>query len=300
MLDQRLKDASDLVIHMGDTGVIADLLLADQLRIARAGAGVEHHTALFQQLRVIPVPVHGRAKRLVLVEVEIALRRIVGSVRTHKAGHQEEGLARIPAAQEVNGAACHPVGGVIFLLIGPGAGGPAVAVHAGIRHVGLHAKLIFEPIEVIVRKKLIFIVVHAREPVFVQIAVMQLHVVEAQVIAQGMDVHFSHALRIIARAAQLARHRAAVIPVHPVLVADLSGVALAQAGVQDRARRNAGGAGGPGVGEVNAVGGQRIQIGRFDVRMPGVAETVSALFVGHDQKDVGTFCQENHALFSLK
>ena len=61
MLDQRLEDAPNLMVDVGDASVVADLLLADELRVAGTGAGIEDHAAFFEHRLVIPVAAHGRA-----------------------------------------------------------------------------------------------------------------------------------------------------------------------------------------------------------------------------------------------
>ena len=281
---------------MGDAGVVADLLLADKLRVFWPGAGIEHHAPLFQHGGVVPVALYRRPQVLVLIQVEVILGCVIGGVGPHEASHQEEGLAGVPAAQKVDAPAGHPVGGVVFFCIGPGAGGPAVAVHAGVGHVRIRAQLAFQPVEIIVRDQLVFAVFHIGVTIFMQVAVVQLHVVEAQIVAQGMHMHLAHALGVVAGPAQFSGHGAAVVPVHPILIAHLSGVALAQARVQNGPGGHAGGAGGPGIGKIDAVGGKGVQIRSFHIRVPGIAQAVSPLLIGHDQKNVGAVRHSVHNL----
>ena len=47
-----------------------------------------------------------------------------------------------------------------------------------------------------------------------EIAVMQSHIVKAQVVAQRMDVHFADALGIVARLAQFPSQRVGIVPRH--------------------------------------------------------------------------------------
>ena len=120
---------------------------------------------------------------------------------------------------------------------------------------------------------------------------MQLHVVKAEIIAQRVHVHLADTLGIVTRAAEFPGHRAAVVPVYAVLIANLAGVALAQTCVQDSACRDAGGTGGPGVRKIDAVRGEGVEIGRFYIRMTGAAQTVAALLVGHNQYKVRSLRQ---------
>ena len=47
-----------------------------------------------------------------------------------------------------------------------------------------------------------------------EIAIMQPYIVESQIIAQRVDVHFTDALRIIARLAQFPSQRVGIVPRH--------------------------------------------------------------------------------------
>ena len=73
MLDQRLENAPNLMVDVGDASVVADLLLADEFRVTGTGAGIKDHTAFFEHRLVIPIAAHGRAKVFVLVKVKVRL-----------------------------------------------------------------------------------------------------------------------------------------------------------------------------------------------------------------------------------
>ena len=154
LLNEGHDKPSDLVIQMGDAGVVADLGLPDQFRINRACLGVKDTAVTLEELIGLPGANERFAQILVFIEVEVMLRRVQRRMGPQVGGHQEEGLVRVPAPEEIQAPVRHPVGGVIFLLMGPGTGHPAVAVNACIRYIGVGAQFLPEPVEVVVRHKL--------------------------------------------------------------------------------------------------------------------------------------------------
>ena len=227
MLNQSLNHASDLVVNMRNASIVTHLLLTNQLGVRRAGAGVKDAALFLQKRFVVPIAAHRRTQVFVFVQIKIMLRCIVRRMRTHKAGHQEKRLTRVAAAQKVDGAGCHPVGGMIFLLIRPRACRPTVAVHAGIRHVTLNALFVFQPVEIVVGDELVFGIGHVGITILMQITVVQLYMVKAQIIAQRMHMHFSDTFGVIARFGQFSGHGAAIVPIDTILIAHLSRVTLA-------------------------------------------------------------------------
>ena len=101
---------------------------------------------------------------------------------------------------KVNGAACHPVGRMRIFLIHPRPGNPAIALHAGINHIGVYTLFIFEPVHIIISIFLRLVPWHIAVTVIMEIAVMQFHMVKAKIIAQWMDMHLTYALGIVAMA----------------------------------------------------------------------------------------------------
>ena len=61
---------------------------------------------------------------------------------------------------------------------------------------------------------LVFITGRSGATVGMEIAIMQPYIVESQIIAQRVDVHFTDALRIIARLAQFPSQRVGIVPRH--------------------------------------------------------------------------------------
>ena len=115
---------------------------------------------------------------------------------------------------------------------------------------------------------------------------MEIHMVESEIIPERVDVHFSDALRIVSGFGKLTGHGVFVVPGQAVLVAYASVVALLHAGVQGGPRRDAAGACAVCVGEDHAFRRQAVKIGRFDIRVSGVAQTVRAKLICHDKYDV--------------
>ena len=182
---------------------------------------------------------------------------------------------------------------MVFFLVRPRAHQPAVAVHAGIVYVAVHALFFAQPVVVIIRQLLAFGTASVFAAVIVQMSVVQLNAVEAQHPPQGMHMHLAHALGVIPRLTQFARQRIGIIPWHAVLIAGASGMAGGHAGHQNGAGGNAGGAGGIRVGIVHAPRGQRVQMRRLHIRMPGKAHGVAAHFIHHNHHDVGTVRHRN-------
>lgn len=119
-----------------------------------------------------------------------------------------------------------------------------------------------------------------------KIAVVQLDVVKAHQTAQRVHVHLAHALCVVAQPRQLPGQRVFIAPRHAVAIAHAAVVLLRKPGQKRRARRDAGRTGGVHVREVRAARGERVQVGRFHVRMPGNAKAVAAKLVGDDQHDI--------------
>ena len=103
---------------------------------------------------------------------------------------------------------------MVLFLVDPGAHDPAVAVKAGVHGVGIHAKLLFEPPIIIIGHALVLITGRGGAAVGMEIAIMQPYIVESQIIAQRVNVHFTDALRIIARLAQFPSQRVGIVPRH--------------------------------------------------------------------------------------
>ena len=87
---------------------------------------------------------------------------------------------------------------MIFFLVHPRTGQIAVAINAGICHVGGDAKLLLQPVEIVVCHKLRFPVRDACVAGGVEISVVKVHMVESEIIPEWMDMHLADALSVIA------------------------------------------------------------------------------------------------------
>ena len=135
-------------------------------------------------------------------------------MRSHEAGHQEKRFRTVTAAQKIPALAGNPVGGMVLFLVNPRTNHPTVAVQASIYGVCIHTKLLLEPPIIIIGHTLVFITGRSGAAVGMKIAVMQPYIVESQIIAQRVNVHFTDALRIVARLTQLPSQRVGVVPRH--------------------------------------------------------------------------------------
>ena len=121
----------------------------------------------------------------------------------------------------------------------------------------------------------------------VEIAVMEFYIMESQVIAQRVYVHFAYALGIITCFRQFSRKGVFVLPGDPVLIAGPAVMLLGHACMQRGTGGNAAGTGAVSPVKRNASACQRIQIRRFYIRMAGESHTVSPHLVGHDKENIG-------------
>ena len=283
---QRFEQAANLVIEMRDAGVVADLRFANHRGIRWAGIGILLAAMQTPRFRVVPVAGERRGDLLAAVEVEVAGGRVERRMRADVGHVQEKRHRVIPAAQEIERAVGNPVRRMVFFLVRPRARDPRIALYAAVVHVPQRAQLVFEPVQIVVRPRLIFAGGGVLAAVIMKIAVVQLDVVKAHQTAQRVHVHLAHALRVVAQPRQLAGQRVFIAPRHAVAIAHAAMVLLRKSGQKRRARRDAGRAGGVHVRKVRAVRGERIQIGRFYVRVPGNAKAVAAKLVGDDQHDI--------------
>ena len=110
---------------------------------------------------------------------------------------------------------------------------------------------------------------------------MEIHVVEAQIVAQGMNMHLAHALGVVAGPCELSCQGVLVPPGDTVLVAHAAVVALLHAGVEGGAGGDAAGAGAVGPVKGNAPGGQRVQVGCLYIRVARIAQSIAPELVCH-------------------
>ena len=195
--------------------------------------------------------------------------------------HQEKRQVRVSPAQEIQAAVRHPVGGMIFFLINPWPCHPGIAFHSGVRHIAADPLFLLKPVKIVVRHLLILMISDRRVTVIVQVTVMQLHIVKAQIVSERVHMHFPHALGVISRFRQFSRQGMRIIPAHAVRIAYPFMGFLAHAGVQCRSGRNTGRTGGVGVLKPHSLRRQRIQIRSFHIRMSGAAHTVTSQLIRH-------------------
>ena len=188
---------SYLIVQMGDAGIIPDLCLAHELRIHGSRIGIGAPTQSSQTFFIRPVAYGGRRQVPAAVEVEEALGRVKRRMRPEIGCHQEKGTGAVSAAEKIDGSVRDPVGGVEPFLIHPGPGGEGIAFQPFVRHIPVDADLGLQPVEIIVGDPLVFRVGHVGIPIGMEVAVVELYVVEAHEVPQGMDMHLSHALGVI-------------------------------------------------------------------------------------------------------
>ena len=183
LLDQGHDQTSDLVVQMRNAGIVADLGLAGQFRIQRSGFGIKDPAVLFQVLCRFPGADERLSQIFILIKIKVMGRRVKRRVRPQVGGHQEERLPGIPAPQKVKAPVGNPVGGMVFFFMRPGPCKKAVAVNAGIGNVGVCAQFLLKPVEIVVCYKLGFLIRNTGITGTVEITVMQVHIVEAQIIS---------------------------------------------------------------------------------------------------------------------
>ena len=116
---------------------------------------------------------------------------------------------------------------------------------------------------------------------------MQAHVLEAAAQTRRMHVHLAYHGGLVAAVAHLLREHMVVLPRDTVLVTHAARARGRLAAKEGGARRDATRAGGVGVLEQHAVGGERVQVGRLHVRMAVDTQAVAAHLVAHDKENVG-------------
>jgi len=110
---------------------------------------------------------------------------------------------------------------------------------------------------------------------------VEIDIVEAQIVAQGMDMHLSHTLGVVAGLCELACQGVLIPPGDAVLVSHTAVVALFHAGVEGGAGGDAAWAGAVGPVKGNAPGGQGVQVGSLYVRVSRIAQSIAAELVCH-------------------
>ena len=279
---ESLNQSSNLVIHVSDAGVVANLSLSCQFRIDRAGGGVINSSQPLVVLGMFPVTDGRRGQIFTLIKIKIILRRVKGRMGAQIGGHQEKWLGSISAAQKIDGAGSYPVGRMQGFVINPRACHPGIAFHAGIGNIRFDALFIFQPVKIIVGDFLRLVVRGFRITIRMKIAVMQFNIVKAHKIAQRMHMHFSHTLGVIAGLCQFTGHGMGIIEIYQILIAYTAVFFLGKTGVKGRSCRNTAGAGRVGVVKKRAFGCQRIQKRGLHVGMAGDSHTISAHLVRHD------------------
>ena len=211
---QRGNQASDLMVHMGDGSIIARPQLLNIAFIRGCSLGMVTVTVALPADAVVPVAAPRFGQRLIFVQIQIIFRGVQRRMRPHEAGHQEKWFRTVTAAQKIPALAGDPVGGMVLFFVNPRTNHPTVAVQASIYGVCIHTKLLLEPPIIVIGHTLVFITGRTGAAVGMEIAIMQPYIVESQIIAQRVDVHFTDALRIIARLAQFPSQRVGIVPRH--------------------------------------------------------------------------------------
>ena len=110
---------------------------------------------------------------------------------------------------------------------------------------------------------------------------MKVHIVEAQVIPQGIDVHLAHALGIVSGFGEFASHGVRVSPGYIVLIAYPAVMALFHAGVQGCPGSDTAWAGAVGPVEIHAPGSQGVKVGGLHIRVSRVSQGISPELIRH-------------------
>ena len=173
-----------------------------------------------------------------------------------------------------------------LLVIDPGAGHKGVALHAGIGNVRIDTLFILQPVEIIVRHCLVFIIRGGYPAVVGHIAVMELDIVEAQLVPHRMYMHFTHALGVITGLGQFTGHGGFISPVHAVLIANPAIMFRRKARHQRCPGGNAAGASGVGIFKKLTFRSQGIQIRGFYIRMTGITQAISPKLVCHQKQNI--------------
>ena len=278
-----------MVIHVGNRRIVARPQLLDVALIRGCRLGMVAVAVALPADAVVPVAAPRLGQRLIFVQIQVVFRGIQRRVRPHKAGHQKERLRAVTAAQEIPALAGDPVGRMVLFLVDPGAHDPAVAVKASVHRVCIHAKLLFEPPIIVIGHTLILITGRGGAVVGMEIAIMQPYIMETQVVAQRMNMHFADTLGIVPGLAQLPSQCVGIIPRHKILIPDAAGVLLRHAGIQRSPRGNTGRTGRIGIFIPHALGGQCIEERRFYIRVTGNTKAVAAHLVCHKQDNIRTF-----------
>ncbi len=121
---------------------------------------------------------------------------------------------------------------MIFFLVHPRTGQIAVAINTGICHVGGDAKLLLQPVEIVVCHKLRFPVRDACVAGGVEISVVKVHMVESEIIPEWMDMHLADTFRIVPGACKLGRKGMGVVPRYIVFVSHAPVMGLFHAGMK--------------------------------------------------------------------
>ena len=100
-------------------------------------------------------------------------------------------------------------------------------------------------------------------------------------------MQLAYELGLVPGLAQLTRQRVLDLPGHAVPIGHHAVGDRLLAGKKRAPRRDAGGAFHVGAGEVRAGGGEEVEIGGADHRMPVDAQAVAAMLIGSYQQDVG-------------
>ena len=203
-----------MVIHVGNRRIVARPQLLDVALIRGCRLGMVAVAVALPADAVVPVAAPRLGQRLIFVQIQVVFRGIQRRVRPHKAGHQKERLRAVTAAQEIPALAGDPVGRMVLFFVNPRTNHPTVAVQASIYGVCIHTKLLLEPPIIVIGHTLVFITGRSGAAVGMEIAIMQPYIVESQIIAQRVNVHFTDALRIIARLAQFPSQRVGIVPRH--------------------------------------------------------------------------------------
>ena len=150
-------------------------------------------------------------------------------------------------------------------------------------------KLLLQPVKIVVGNKLGFPVWDTSVACGVEIPVMQIHVVETEIIPERMDMHLSYTLGIVPGFGEFAGHCVSVIPRYIVFVSKPPVVALLHSGVECRAGRDAAWTSAVSAVKTDSFGCKCVQVWSLYIRVSGIAKTVAAKLISHDQYDIRLF-----------
>ena len=117
---------------------------------------------------------------------------------------------------------------------------------------------------------------HAGVTSRMEIAVVQVYIVESKITSQRMNMHLTYALGIVSGGGQFACHRVFIVPRNIILIPDSAMMALFHASVQSGPCGNAAWACAVRMVKDDASGSQCVKVRGLYIRVPGESHAVAS------------------------